>query len=319
MRCFLKEDIEIPYEVTEDALFNLSIIQKYLSRYLGIYPINIKAEKVSSKRQRKSASIMPFSGGIDSCFALLHSKFVLGKRVDAGVHVLGLDLSDAFEYEKSKERCQKILDFAEAKLLPFQTNVRSSLGSFFDWRLQSDFVLASILHFFEGDYGSAIIAGGGDGNDLTIGDCFGSPFLNERLFHLFSNDVMQVDSHEGEVWERIKKLDYIAQFEVVRENLRVCWASKKHGNCGQCTNCVVGQLAFLASIGEIPPCFPVKFTDQSLSALFRRASEIKTKDNDSDAVLVPKKLKNIISLSEKKGNKSEFIERVKAFCGVVFL
>jgi hypothetical protein len=295
-----KLPLEIGQPVTSGLLFNAELLQRFLHRYLNLAPVEIRAEQlITVEPPLVPRTLLPFSGGVDSTFSLLYNHFELNRKIDGAMVVRGLDIFDEEEYRLCCERCQSFLDLTGTKLICVRTNLREHFVTPLGWKLHSDFALAGMLHLFHQSFGHAFISGDGDAGLLSVRQCFQTPFLNERLFHHFSNDHLLIQNFEGPDFTKIEKIAYLSQYAEVRQNLRVCWKYRKHSNCGQCTKCVMTQMAFIAVLGSVPPCFPQPLTEEALHAVFILVRESKTTDPDSPAIILPKEFTRILRTAAK--------------------
>ena len=63
--------------------------------------------------------------------------------------------------------------------------------------------------------------------------------------------------HDGSGFNRMEKVDRIADVPAVVNNLRVCWiGAQRDRNCGRCEKCVRTMLNFRATGRPVPRCFP---------------------------------------------------------------
>lgn len=306
------ENIIMDYPITSDCRYHVELIQSYLQKYLRYKPIQLECPVENPKVPRNYKRIMPFSGGVDAVFTLLFNQY-LGHPFDAVWmgHGHDIPIGNKKLYSLALEKTRRMLSICNPQIIEIQTNYRALHGSIVDWRLQNDIILSSILHLFDTQFDQAFISGGGDGGDLTIQECFLTPFFNERLFYLFSNNYMTIEGYEGGYHNRIQKIGFISQFPEVRKNLRVC-LSKKHvttdsENCGKCPKCIITQLGFLASLGEIPACFPIKAKIDDVERLIHSAFRCNdfSANPDTSRNLILKRVRQAISHAEQTGIKSK--------------
>ena len=297
-------DIEIDMPLTTDTLFNIDLMQQYLKRYLHLHECKIRSPIIEPSRTT-TGTIMPFSGGVDSCFTLFYNHLELHRPIDRALIVQGLDLFDDREYELLKQRCGRILDSVNVTPIFLSTNYRSVMQQFINWELQSDFVLTGLLHIFDAKFALGLISGEGDGGILSIADCFKTPFLNEQMFLLFSNNYMQIRAFEGAFHNKAQKIHFIAHEQAALKNVRVCWARNSHDNCGHCRKCIITELAFLASIGKIPEAFPDAMTPMDVARLMQQVKEDTQTHPDSTAIIVPRKIQEIIEIARQTGHLPE--------------
>ena len=303
--------IEIDEPVSADLQFNVDILKSFLSRHQKLVPIEVRPTRpLPVARGYLPGNIIPFSGGVDSCFTLLYHHFELRRKIDLAMMVKGLDLSDEREFALACDRNRSILSLTGTASIQLRTNIRERFKPA-GWKLHSDFVLAGFLHLFHTLCGHAFISGEGDAGLLAVRECFETPFLNERLFFLFGNDTMLIQNFEGANHTKTQKVAFIARFPEIRTYLRVCWESRHHSNCGHCTKCIMTQLAFIAVIGSVPPCFPAPANESDVRGLLHSIRESKASDPDSPAVILPKEFFDILRTAALNNIRHPLLELIK--------
>lgn len=271
--------VVIDEPITDTAHFNAKILQRYLHRYLGWKPVEIHAEVVDLPEPEVAIGgkvLTPFSGGIDSAFTVFYNSYAMHRPVHAAFFCGGLDIPWRKEREINLacERCERMLSAVQVPLFRLKTNYRDVNHDGSRWPLESDVVLAGLLHLFDKDYRHGLISGSGDGGVDSVPRWFQMPRISDRLHHLFTGATMIVDSYSGAMHDKIQKAGYVAQFPVIREDLRVCWINFDHQNCGRCGKCFISQLFLLAALGEIPRCFPVQMSGELIEGMVRRAAAV---------------------------------------------
>jgi hypothetical protein len=305
------DNLEIDLPITEELLFHSRVLQSFLNQHLKLPIIQIVAtNRISGLRNSLFNQILPFSGGVDSCFTLLYNHFELQRRVDAALFVRGLDIFDEMEYNLACESLQPILRLTNTPLIKAKTDFRRRISCPFGWKMHCYFVLGGFLHIFDKYYNHALISGDGDGGVLSVSECLQTPFLNERLFFLFSNHLMQIQAFDGANHDKLQKIAYLSKFPDVLANLRVCWEKRKHFNCGRCKKCIITQLSFIAAGGFIPPCFPTKADSDDIEQLFNHIESSHSRDPDSPNVILPKQLLQILNLAKHKNIRHPLLDKV---------
>jgi hypothetical protein len=294
-------EIEIDEPVTSDLVFNVDVLQMYLSRHLNLGKINLRAGNIVDSRLTSEELLMPFSGGVDACFSLFYNLNELNRVINSVVVIKGFDVFSDEQFRLMQKRCCKILKSTTTNVISL--DLAYDEFRCMDWRFQSNFVLGGLLHLFDGRFGYGFISGTGDGGFLSIERCFKGRYLNERLFHLFGNRAMIVDAFEGANHTKVQKINYLATQPEVLENLRVCWVKQRHDNCGKCEKCVLTQLGFLASTGAIPPCFDRQMREHDLDRLIKKVQS-------SNESFYGSRFKEIVELAARKGRLHPFLRRL---------
>jgi hypothetical protein len=245
--------------VTAQTLFNANQMMRTIAFHTATRPLAVAAPTVSPADRRTVRAVLPFSGGADSCFTLFDA-LRQGRGGIEAVFVRGLDLGvgNRAGCEAAERRCRDILEPTGVPLRVVETDIREAVR--LEWTWHNAFVLGGLVQLFQDTHSRGLISAEGDGGDLSVRDCFGGtglpPFLNERLFPLFSSTNLSVDTW-GHLVPKQAKINFLSRIEPVRRHLRTCWLTPDGGNCGTCRSCVLMQVGFVGSGTGVPPCYPV--------------------------------------------------------------
>lgn len=181
---------------------------------------------------------MFFSGGVDSFFTLLrHDKAATGGGggpIDTLVFVGGFDIpiTDEREISLARQRLQGPARAFDKIFLPVMTNLRELDTPYkTNWILSHGCAMATIAHLLAGALGEVLISSTYKyGLLLRIGSHpMTDPLLSSRRLRVI---------HDGASYSRDHKIAEVATSETALRHLRVCYASRRHDNCGSCAKCL---------------------------------------------------------------------------------
>jgi hypothetical protein len=217
-----------------------------------------------------SATVMTFSGGVDSCFtAWRHRQHQAGyqqRDLRAGVFVHGFDipLAERAKYDDALDGARKLLASIGMDCIPMTTNFRQLRGPWEDTHAAG---LASSLMLLRGRYRRGLIASSFGYSYLVLP--YGSNPLTDGMY---SSDAFPI-VHDGAGFHRLEKTRAVAEWPEVPKYLRVCWK----GNCCRCQKCVSNILYFRIVGLHQMPCFAHDITDQEIVWLsYSSLEEIKS-------------------------------------------
>lgn len=199
--------------------------------------------------------IAAFSGGVDANFTLTrHQKKALGESsvdIEDAVLVHGFDipLEDTGAFARAAKSTRETLNKFGLPLTTLKTNFRSMPGQ--SWHDAHGAGLVAALHLVAPSARIALI-----GSSYT----YAEPLLGwgsaPELDHLLSSNKIEV-RHDGADFTRSQKIEYVAKFEEVVSELRVCFQSIGAGrNCGNCEKCWRTRIALAIFGVEFPKSFP---------------------------------------------------------------
>ena len=228
--------------------------------------IDLIPDAIVSERPRSAKVIQAFSGGVDANFTLISNKYLHKERggydISAALLVHGFDVSydNTSDFNRLVERVRKTLDHVGVELKFVRTNSKTlNLQS---WMDSSALQLTACLHQFSNQYGTALM-GSAEPYDALWMPISSNPITD----HLLSGDLMTI-IHDGAGYSRTEKVEAIARFPFLIDQLKVCWeGSSQHENCGSCEKCLRTRLNFAAVGHNEPSCFPGPFDKKMLRKL----------------------------------------------------
>jgi hypothetical protein len=170
-----------------------------------------------------------FSGGVDSLSTVLRHP-----EITHLIHAIGLDssLEDDELNDAVRARLREAAATLGKELVEVETNVREMSDEHVVWPAYHGSVLGAIAHLHASEFSRVIVASGVNYDNLFEN---GSHPLLDRLWGADRLEVL----HDGAGLTRVEKLEQLADSEVARRTLRVCWRNPEDTyNCGRCEKCV---------------------------------------------------------------------------------
>jgi hypothetical protein len=249
------ESIAVRGRVSARLLRGLDEYQRVLHGWFPerFTPVTITCDEVQASpacgppRQAGAA----FSGGVDSSYTLLsHLEAMphdpLG-RIDHAVFVHGFDipLDNASAFQTAAATYRRCLPGLGVRLVEARTNVRVFVDEA-SWELAHGSALASVALLLDGLLGRFYVP-------ASFGYANLPPWGSHPLLdHLLSTESLEI-VHDG-CLPRIDKIAAVAEWDLARQWLRVCW-ERPHGsrNCCRCCNCVLTMVG-LELAGRLAEC-----------------------------------------------------------------
>jgi hypothetical protein len=251
-----KRDLHIVGTVSKKLLANMEEFQRIWNKWR---PNKYHIVNITCDDEREiydindDTAVVAYSGGVDANFSLAaHCSKMIGRRAKeiraaALVHGFDIPLNNEELFDASASTAKEILSTFLVPLTVIKTNWRNVICN--DWEMEFGAGLAACLFQFSGQASIGIV---GSDEDYSSRDfIWGSnPISNPYLSG--GNFFIETD---GSGFTRTEKVGFIAKFESIKNNLRVCWegtdrtSNKK--NCGHCEKCIRTKLNFYAN-GQEP-------------------------------------------------------------------
>lgn len=229
--------------------------------------IDIEAEVLAERADPGREAVAAWSGGLDSTFSIArHVRNEVGhatRSIGAAVMVAGFDipLDQPDTFERAADRAQRITDDLGVPLVRARTNLQALD---LPWPEVFPAAVMSVLSHLGGRFGAGIVATGRRWDWLDLPDDGSSPAWDWAL-----GSASFACRHDGADVDRPDKVAYLADWEVARRNVRVCWAGDQlDRNCGRCRKCVGTYLLFRC-LGIPPDAFDDPPPDDELAELVR--------------------------------------------------
>jgi hypothetical protein len=200
--------------------------------------------------------VMPFSGGVDSCFTVFrHRRGLVGRRkqhIGAAAVMHGFDIwldqgNGAALYRGLLNDCRTMLDSLGVAVIPMTSNFHELPTV---WAHSFGTHLLSGLHLLAGRFGGALL-----GNSAPY-TCLTHPWGNHPTSDRWlGREHFRVDDDGGEAL-RWQKAQVLAAWPEAMRYLRVCFQNPdSHRNCCRCEKCVRTILSFRAAGVTQPAAF----------------------------------------------------------------
>ena len=227
--------------VSTGLIENLNQFQEHWQHWRPVLSkVEIIADHVAINLNKSDNKILAFSGGLDSCHALLHhnvSNSQASTAVQAALMVHGFDipLSATCDFYTAFNRAKQITKSVDVPIIKMRTNFRGVVKD--HWQDPHGAALAAALSLMAGGFNVGIIASTMNKN---IDSVWGSNPVSDPLL---SSTIFTI-KHFGHDKSRLDKFSAIASWKTAIRYLRVCWQDSGHGeNCGQCRKCMMTQLS----------------------------------------------------------------------------
>lgn len=243
-------NIQCPFPVSKKYLNNLSMIQDILQAWFpDLQPVTIvpeRAVEIPSNDLPKQALF--FSGGLDSSYSFLKHL----DDLDALIFVNGFDISiqDVSFFQNVRDRLGMVTEAKHKKFIIVHTNLREFLEDemSLSWADTHGLAMASIAHLLSAEYSKIFISATSHYADLYP---YGSHPLLDPLWGTEALEIV----HDGCEANRVQKARYVANDEIVRKALRVCWENRNGAyNCCECEKCIrtMVQLEIARVLSQFP-------------------------------------------------------------------
>jgi hypothetical protein len=198
--------------------------------------------EVEARPTDTAATVMMFSGGLDSCFtAWRHRRGQAGRQncdLRAGIMVHGFDipLDKQADYDGALQGSRQLLASIGMGCIALATNFRELGGN---WSHTHGAGLASCLMLLQRGYRQGLIASSFGYSYLEFP--YGSNPLTDGMFSSAAFPVI----HDGAGFHRFEKTRAVVEWPELEKYLRVCWAGEKlDRNCCRCQKCMSNVLYF---------------------------------------------------------------------------
>lgn len=204
-----------------------------------------------------------FSGGVDSFYTFLKHRDEVTDLVF--IHGFDIPLENVDLHRLAATSIDAVASEFGVGVVHVETNLKPMLDSFVHWRVGIGAALATIGHLLAPAFERLYIAASFYYRDLF-------PWGTHPLLDpLWSSEVLEF-VHDGCEARRVEKVEFIADFDAVLSNLRVCHPQYFKGgdayNCGRCQKCVRTMVS-LEVAGKLLQCtsFNRPLNSRSVAAL----------------------------------------------------
>jgi hypothetical protein len=262
-------ELRIAAPVSPSLLENLETYMRIWHSWLpGQYaPVEIRGDLEGEQALAPERPwIVPFSGGVDSCFTLFqHKRNLAGRRTRALHHAAVFNGFDIWHDEPEqvftqlRKGVEEQLGLLKVGAIPMDSNFHELPTA---WGHSHGTHLISGLALLSRGFAGTLVP-----NNFAFHQPFrvwGSMPLIDR--HLSSGSFAVMD--DGAELSRIEKLRVLAAWPEGLRHLRVCYSNPgSAANCCVCEKCIRNILACrIAGLG-LPPCFARDVTEGQIRAM----------------------------------------------------
>lgn len=242
-------DLIVDATVDETWTANVRAVQDVWRRWWGGRHADVRAQSQEKRETpRAKGKALCFSGGVDSFYTLLRGGFGFDHLVL--VHGYDIELSDQRRMAAAEASLREIAAAVEAEAVVIRTNLREHpTFAEADWEKAHGGALVAVGHLLSDTVGLLVVS-------ASYPYCYDHPWGSHwDTDPLWSSSALEIVHFGADQW-RADKLRAIAEDDLVRRHLRVCWKNlSEHGNCGRCEKCIRTML-ILAGAGQLAD-FPV--------------------------------------------------------------
>jgi hypothetical protein len=247
--CAMKRGLNILLQsaVSENILIATQKVQLVKNNWDKSWSI-IKFEaqekfKNSIRLNHKKGVGLFFSGGVDSFYTLKKHR----DEITHLIFVQGFDIPvNKTKYNKMvSTRLRKVVEALNLEFVEVKTNIRQYSDRYVHWEDYHGAAMAAVAYFLAPNFVKIYIPS-------SYNYAFLFPYgSHPGLDPLWGNNHLQL-IHDGCESSRFDKIKEIANWDLVLDNLRVCWQVKEgQYNCCQCRKCL-WTMAFLRTINKLP-------------------------------------------------------------------
>jgi hypothetical protein len=261
--------LQVEGEVSPSLLANLEEFQAVMACWHRgrFHRVEVVPEREVEQPPGEEGALVAFSGGVDACFsAYRHATGSAGRQTEtlrAGVMMHGFDvpIEEDGGFRAAADTAEAMLTTLGLPLIRMATNVQRVEHA---WDDVVGAVLASLFHLLQPNARVALI-GSEFPYHLLVGPGWSSHPVTDPLLSSASFRIV----HDGAGFTRPEKIQAIAEWQAVMENLVVCWEGGMPGrNCSRCSKCIRTILVFRALGLPLPASFE-DVTDADIRALGR--------------------------------------------------
>ena len=245
----LGEPIELCCPVDKVLFKNVQELMKiWKSWYSHLHIVPIEAELLDVSELVNGKKVVAFfSGGVDSFFTILRPE---NNNIENLITVHGFDvpIENVNAFIRMEKSLDKVAREIGSNLVSVTTNLRKTSLEKAGWgQLYFGSTLASVGLFLEPMYKKVLIASGGEGFALSA---WGSHPLTDPLYSTSRMEVV----HDSLAITRMQKLEFISNFKIAQNHLRVCWQGRSYENCCACPKCyrTMAALSVLGVLDKFP-------------------------------------------------------------------
>lgn len=294
------QDIIVAGALSSSLIDNLERFQAqwhaWRPRWYNSVAISATKDYDEVRTAAEPATLLAFSGGVDSCFSALtlrRSEGASEASPGTGLMVHGFDipLAEQRTFNRAADNSEQMLASLEMRLLRMSTNFREIPQR---WEDAHGAGIASCLTLVGEGYSTGLIGSGPSDRALVLP--YGSNPITDPLL---SGGAIRI-VHSGTEFSRLEKIRQISSWDEATRRLRVCWEGPSlDANCCRCEKCIRNILGFRALGLGLPSCFPRDVTDAQIRRVRAPQAQI-------DVDFVP-----ILLAAETAGIAEDWVEALR--------
>jgi len=238
-----EEDIDVRGIVSPRLAYSLEEYQFFLHLLSpqDLHRVKIRYDQIQGGTQSKGVAAT-FSGGVDSFFTLRshlpESQLNPDYQITHALFIQNFDILNQSHdrYQTLFLRYRKVMQELGIELMPLETNLVNTIVPRLEYRYFYGPVLAGCGMILDGLFKRFYISSSRDYYQMDIRTSSSNP-LSDRLLSTDSLDIV----HFGANVRRVEKIEALADWKPVQENLRVCGNTElgEHDmNCSRCEKCI---------------------------------------------------------------------------------
>ena len=246
------EDIDVCGPVSPRLAYHLEEYQTLLHLRMpeDVNPVNIRYDDLSPGDLTPKSVGATFSGGADSLFTLWkhlpQNQSNPDYQITHTIFIHGFDIPnrDKVSFKFLFDRYESQLRNIGIELIPIETNLVSLIIPRLEYRYFYGPVLAGCAHILGGLFRRFYIPSSRSYDQLLLRESSSSASTD----YLLSTDSMEI-IHHGATYQRVAKIQEIADWEFGWHNLRVCHHAEFDNNllnCSRCEKCVRTMIPLFA-------------------------------------------------------------------------
>ena len=250
----LGQDLIIDGPISKELYRGMhKIMETMLSWNIGLKSISIVATELKKDEYVPTKNASFFSGGVDSFYTYFKNKESGKDKINYFVLANGYDISlDNPElWEITRNTIENIGRKEHIEIIEVESNVRHTIEPIIPWGFTHSGCLAALGLSLRKELKNIFIASSYHKDEVFP---WGS---HPDTDPLWSTETLSIH-HDGTDVNRVQKVQFIAQYPIVLESLRVCYLNKKSKfNCGVCDKCLRTMINLLiAGVLEKSETFP---------------------------------------------------------------
>lgn len=256
----MREPLRIAATVDPTLLRNTDALMQIWAGWYPEYPaVRLEVEAARARTDTGPGRTgLFFTGGVDSFYSVLHYDREAARDhrtpVEDLLYIWGYDLplADRPAFERKARALGEVADRMGKRAITLATNLRQTRLATLDWaKVTHGAALGAAALMLEGRLATVLLSAALAREDT---ESFGAHPLTDRLMSTGRTSFV----HYGAEATRFEKTEFIADSELVRRYLHVCWEEASDRNCGRCEKCYRTQLTLdLLGCRAAAPCFDI--------------------------------------------------------------